>query len=385
MRLAIFVNTPAHAHTYRNFVRQATESGDDVLVLAREYSCTLDILEYHDIDYVTYGTHDTSRYSLANFAMELPEQFARIAWHIRRFSPEIIFGRGPYAGFAGSVCEARVVLLLDSEPSELLHQISSRVADLIITPSVTDIDLGANHYRIEGFKECGYLHPETYVPDYSVREELGVEPDVPLVIVRFDSLDALHDRGEAGHSANYRQRLIEQLSEKARVLVSDEGGTVDLSDLDGTHFELHPARMHDALATADLLVAETGTMVTESAFLGTPAIACGGFVEQEFGEFVALEEAGLIETATDIDEVLGLSLAVLDDKDASARYQQRRLAFTKELVDLTELLHTVSRDVAWTATCGDPSLSRSRGSPEDTPTQRKSSYNDNTDTRPVVQ
>lgn len=123
MRYTIFVDTPAHAHTYRNFVAQATSSGDEVLVLARDYACTLDILDYHDVDYTTYGGHDPSRYSVIDFATGLPGQFARVAWHVRRFDPDIVLGRGPSAAFAGTICSAKVVLLRDAEPDERLHKV----------------------------------------------------------------------------------------------------------------------------------------------------------------------------------------------------------------------------------------------------------------------
>jgi hypothetical protein len=343
MHHLILINTPAHAHTYRNFIEAIQQSKNTVSVLARDYSCTLDLLEYHDIPYSCYGSHGTARYSALDFAGELPSQLARVAWSAWRANPDVVFGRGPYAAVAGTVANARVELLLDSEPSELLHKMSRWFADLILTPETTDIDLGTNHYTIDGFKECGYLHPSVFDPDPSVREDLGLDPNESFAIARFAALDALHDADADARTMSQRQELVEALSEEVTVLVSDEGEPLDLSGLDAREYDLHPARIHDALAEADLLVAETGTMVIEAAFLGTPAIACGGFVEQEFGEFVALEDAGLIEATTDLDRVASRARELLrgEHDEQFARNHER---FLSGKVDLTALLRHIAAD-----------------------------------------
>ncbi|WP_256558091.1 DUF354 domain-containing protein [Halomarina litorea] len=347
MKYLVFVNTPAHAHTYRHLARTVVDSEDEMLVLARDYSCTLDILDYHDVPYEVYGSHKTSDYSTFGFARELPQQFFRIARHVRRYDPDVIFGRGPYAAFASLFCDARVILLLDAEPSELLHRASSPFADLILTPEATDIDLGKNHYVFKGFKECGYLLPDVFTPDPTVREDLGLEPDERFMLVRFASLDALHDRDAVGRTIEQRRQVIEAAPDDVTVLVSDESGELDLEALGARKYDLHPARIHDVMAEADLLVAETGTMVIEAAFLGTPAIACSDWANQGPGEFVALEDAGLIRITSDLERVAEHVSEILGDPDAQARYQQRRDEFLADKVDLTELLMDVARDPAF--------------------------------------
>lgn len=41
MRYLIFTNTPAHVHLYRETVAELQARGHDVLVLVRDYGCTL--------------------------------------------------------------------------------------------------------------------------------------------------------------------------------------------------------------------------------------------------------------------------------------------------------------------------------------------------------
>jgi len=128
-------------------------------------------------------------------------------------------------------------------------------------------------------------HPDVFSRDENVREFLGVDPDEPYVIVRFNALDALHDADLEGFSSHQRRDLLERLSEHATVFVSDEGGEMDLHDSPARPYDLHPALIHDAMADASLLIADTGTMATEAALLGTPAFRYRGTDTHEYGEF----------------------------------------------------------------------------------------------------
>lgn len=342
MRILVFANTPAHVHLYRHAVDRLEAAGHDVLVLTREYACTTDLLDFFGMPYRVYGEHGTDRYSKLRFARELGGQFLTIGREARRFDPDVIFGRGPYAAYAGTLTRSPVVLVLDDEPGDFNHTVSRPFADAILSPEVTRRDLGDSHYTFEGFKECAYLHPEVFERDENVREFLGVEPDEPYALVRFNALDALHDTDLEGFDPEQRRELIERLSEHATVFVSDEGDDMDLHDLPARPYDLHPALIHDAMAEASLLVADTGTMATEAALLGTPAFRYRGTDDHEYGEFQELERAGLAEQFDEYAAVLERSLEVLTADGVDEHWQQRRREYITDLVNLTDLLVEVA-------------------------------------------
>lgn len=344
MRHLVICNTPGHVHTYRNAVTRLTDQGHDVLVLVRDYTCTVPLCEYYDLPHAVYGSHGTERYSVGGFARELPAQLYTVLREARRFDPDVTMGRGPYAGLAAKATGSEAVLLLDSEPSDFLHNVSSTLADLVMTPASFRGRLGDDHYTFDGLKECAYLHPETFEADPSVREELGVGPDEDYVILRFNAFDALHDVDEHGLTREEERGLVHRLSDHATVFVSHEGDGLDLDDTDARDYDLHPARMHDALAEASLLVAETGTMVTEAALLGTPAIGCGAFADWDFGEFEALEAADLITVTGTFDATVEAATEYLADPDTEVRWERRRDTFMDERVDLTSLIVDVATD-----------------------------------------
>jgi predicted glycosyltransferase len=346
MRCLVLTNTPAHVHTYKHAIHRLVELGHDVRVLAREYACTIDLCEYYDLPYERYGSHGTERYTVAKFARELPGQLATIGRQARQFEPDVVFGRGPYAVWAGTVTDAETILVLDSEPGELAHTLSARYADLVLTPSSFRGSLGDAHHAFDGLKECAYLHPETFEPDPDVPEALDVEPDESYAIVRFNAFDAFHDVDQAGLTGDQQRELTRRLADVTTVFVSQEGEGFDPTTVDARSYDLHPGRIHDALAGASLLVAETGTMVTEAALLGTPAIGCGAFGDWEFGEFAALEAADLVVVTETLSETVQAATSLLDDDDATDRWRRRRDAFLADTVNLTDLLVDVAIEPA---------------------------------------
>jgi len=227
----VLANTPAHVHLYRHAVDRPERAGHDVLVLTRRYACTTDLLDYFDMPYRVYGDHETERYSKLGFARELGGQFLTIATEAIRFGPDVIFGRGPYAAAAGTLLtRTPVVLVLDDEPGDFNHTVSRPFADCILSPAVTRRDLGDAHYTFDGFKECAYLHPDVFEPNADVLEYLGVAPDEPYAIVRFNALDALHDAdlGVPPRTATRPDRATERGSDRLCLRRGRRDGPQDL-------------------------------------------------------------------------------------------------------------------------------------------------------------
>lgn len=340
MRYLIFTNTPAHVHLYKHVVTELRNKGHDVLVLTRDYGPTVELAQAADLPFQIYGQCDTSKSSLLR---SLPAQFARIAYETLQFSPDVIFGMGAYAAYAGFISRAQTILVLDSETTMLDTTVSRQVSRATLTPDSFRRELGTDHYTFPGFKECAYLHPDVFETDQSIRTDLGVGED-QYILVRLNAFGSHHDVAESGFSQKERIRMIQTLAEYATVFVSDEGDTLDVSELPAQPYDLHPARLHDALAEASLLVADTQTMVTEAALLGTPAIRSNSFVgEGDMGNFVELEERGLVDNLRSFEDVLKRATAILEDGEPKQRERERQRLW-EEKVNLTELLVTVAEN-----------------------------------------
>ena len=340
MRYLIFTNTPAQAHVYKHPVRELRARGHDVLVLARDYQCTVSLLDYYGVPHAVYGRLDSTKFSLAR---ELPRHYRSILRRVRRYDPDLIFGMGSYAAHAGLVSRTPVVLLLDSEHHGLDHALARPFADALLTPHVFRKDLGPKHYRFRGYKECAYLHPDVYDPSPDVRDELGVDRDEQYSVVRFNAFGSHHDVGESGFSADQRQTLVDRLAEYGPVFVSSERDALSVSGPNVSSYDLHPARLHDALAEAHLVVADTATIATESALLGTPAVRSSSFVgDDDFGNFVALEREGLIDNYRSFDDVLARASELAADPSVPERWAAKRDAYVADMVNLSDLIVRVA-------------------------------------------
>ncbi len=338
MNYCFFTNTPAHVHLYKHAVDALRDQGHDVLVLGREYTCTVDLLEYYDLPYEVFGRLGTTKGSLVT---QLPRHYVTAFQLVRRFDPDLLIGMGGYAAHTGALTGTKTILLTDSEPAWVDQAISKPFAAAILTPNTFRKDLGDSHYVYDGVQECAYLHPETFERDPSVRAELGVDPTEPFAILRLNAFGSQHDVGKRGIDATARRQIVERLAREMTVLVSDEGGDADLEGLPAEPFSLHPARMHDALAEASVLVADTQTMVTEAALLGTPAVRSNSFVgDDDMGNFLALEQAGLIRNVGPGEDLLGAIESVLEVEETT--WTQRRDQFINETVNLTDVLVEVA-------------------------------------------
>jgi predicted glycosyltransferase len=336
MRVVFFTNTPAHVHLYRHAVDRLERAGHDVLVLGRDYGCTVALLDRYDLPYRIYGSCGTTKGSLFR---NLPRHYATIVPAVRSFDPDVIFGVGAYAAHAGLVSRSPAILVLDSEPTSIDHAVSRPFAAAFLTPHAFRKDLGGTHYQFRGFCETAYLHPDVYQPNPDVRGDLGVDPDEDFVLLRFNAFGSHHDVGQSGFGPAERRRLIETFAAHATVFVSDEGGTLDLDSLPAREFDVHPALLHDAIAAARLVVTDTQTVCTEAALLGTPVVRSNSFVgDGDMGNFTELERQGLVVNTPDFEEVLSTGVDVLRDESIGVEWRRRRDEYVGGLVDLTAVI-----------------------------------------------
>ena len=115
-----------------------------------------------------------------------------------------------------------------------------------------------------------YLHPDEFTPDPAVLEALGLKVGEPFFVVRFVAWGASHDIGEHGFSLADKRELLRELSNYGQVLLSVEGDVDPEFQPFVTTFPLE--KIHHLLAFATLYIGEGGTMLTEAALSGTPAL-----------------------------------------------------------------------------------------------------------------
>ncbi len=335
MKILLFVNTPAQVHEFKNVVRTLETRGHKIMLLARDYECTLPLLDAYQLQYKVYGTAGRGG---RRRALQLAPYVLKAHRLARSFRPDIVVGTGIIEAYTSILLRKPCVVFTDTETPSLEFALYTPLASAICTPSCFRKDLGRKHVRYNGFKELAYLHPDYFQPDPSIYDLLGLSRDETYVILRLNPLDAFHDIGIKGFSADDKVKLVRALEPYARVFISSEAEPQH--SLEKNAMAIPPHRIHDAEYYAQLLVTDAGTMLTESAILGTPGIHCSGYVERRsLGNLVELEEKyGLTFNYSDPGQAIAKAVELVKQADLKQQWQDKRQALLADKIDVLKFM-----------------------------------------------
>lgn len=334
------MNTPADVHTWRYVIRALRDKGHEVTILARDYGGTIQLLDKYGFKFRSFNAIKSKYLKIFEIAPHIWE-----GWKLsKEFNPDIIAGFGVDAALTGALCRKPSVVFTDSEPTPVQHFLTKLSATAILTPSCFRKDLGKKQVRFAGYKELSYLHPDYFQPDSSIYNELGISATKKYVILRFNVFDALHDIGKHGFSLADKYRLVRELQKHCRVFISAEGSLP--KDLEGYKLQIPYERIHHALYYAQLLIADTGTMVTEAAVLGTPSIFYGSHPEV-FGNFVELEQKyDLIYCFLDSQKAIQKAVELANHPDLKDGWAIKRQRLLADKINVTQFMVNFIEGVA---------------------------------------
>jgi len=267
--ILIDVGHPAHVHLFRNPARDWQAEGHHILFTALDREIILYLLDIYGLPYrVTYKRRKWLLARLVELGLRSLFTY-RLA---RRFKADLLVSIGsPTVGVPAMLMRKPYIALTDTEHAVEQHALFKPFATLIATPDVFTRELGPKQVRYAGFHELAYLHPDEFAPDPRQLDSLGLTPEDRFFVVRFVSWEATHDIGEHGFTADDKRALLRELASQGRVLLSVESGTID-DEFRPLVTTFPPEKAHHLLAFATLYIGEGGTMLTEAALLGTPAI-----------------------------------------------------------------------------------------------------------------
>jgi len=339
MNVAVFVSTPAQFHFYRNIVRTLNNSEEKVYLLARDYGETLDLLNETGFEYFVFSRPPKG----AKRILSLPSDIHRAVSWLRDKNVNIVTGFEIYGAYTSKLLKVPYVQFYDSEPSihkllSLQFKLIMPATDVVLTPESFRDDLGRKHLRIASYKELAYLHPNYYKPNDDILDMLGISTGEEYAVLRFNAFDAAHDEGIAGFSNGDKIKLVKKLERHVRVFISPEGKIP--RELEKYVLRVPKSRIHDVIYHAKLLIGDSGTMTTEAAVLGTPAIMVHTKAF-EFGIFEELEQKyklifryhhtqskAAIEKALELVQINGLK----------KEWKKKRETLLKEKIDITSFM-----------------------------------------------
>jgi predicted glycosyltransferase len=271
MRVRVWIdltNSP-HVLVMRPVITTLRARGHEVLITARDFAQTLGLLERFQLDHTAIGRHRGG--ALAAKGIGLASRSGALVRWARGRRIDLALGHGSNdVTLAAKLLRIPSVTAFDYEWATVQHSINCRLAARVVVPEAIPPERLAPYgatpaklRRYAGLKEEYYL--ADFEPDPAVLDELGLDPDKPLAVVRTPPAVSLYHRFEAPLFTQVLHRL-----EGRQVVVlprTDE----QRAELAGRF--IVPERAVDAqslVAFADLVISAGGTMNREAVALGTP-------------------------------------------------------------------------------------------------------------------
>lgn len=334
MNIMVDLGHPAQVHFYRHFVAKMRGRGHRVLITARDKDVALQLLQAYRMEHLVVGKIGSSRLGLLKEWMDRDRRLWSLA---QAFHPDVLTAlHSPCVAHVSRLVGARSVVFSDTEYSPMAGAITYPFAHTICTSTSFKLNLGPKQVRYDGYKELTYLHPDHFKPDHSVLEELGLAPGERFVVLRFVSWRASHDAGKHGIDLKAKMEMVERLSRYAKVFITSESALPE--ELRRHCLTTPPDKIHDVLHFASLFLGEGGTMATEAAVLGTPAIFVSPFARR-LGTHVELEDKyQLLLSYVEPQAAMDMAVQLLEQTGSKNTWEQRRDVMLNDKIDVTQFM-----------------------------------------------
>src|SRR5919197_330 len=198
MKVWIDITNSPHVPFFRPLIQLLRDRGADVEITTRDYAQTLQLLELHGIEATVLGEHG-GRSALGKAGSLVSRLRALHAWaRHRRFDLALAHGSHELALTARRLGIASATAF-DYEFAWLQHQLGCRAATRVVVPEAIPPERLERYgvrppklRRYPGLKEEYYL--ADFEPSPAVLEELGLDPQAPLVVVRTPPEVSLYHR-----------------------------------------------------------------------------------------------------------------------------------------------------------------------------------------------
>ena len=303
MRVWVDLTNSPHVLVLRPLIEIMRADGHEVEVTARDFAQTLELCERFGIEHTAVGRHRGGR--LASKVLGLASRSTALTRWARRRRFDVAIGHGSNdVSVAAKLLGVPSATSFDYEWATAQHQINCRLARAVVVPAAIPAErlerYGARGkiHAYAGLKEEYYL--ADFEPDPAVLEELRLDRQRPLVVVRTPPELSLYHRFE---NPLFR-KVLERLAASDAQTVVLPRTPAQRAELSAFIIPEHAIDAQSLVAYADLVISAGGTMNREAVALGTPVFTTFegklGAVDEALlreGRLRRLEDPGQIEIA----------------------------------------------------------------------------------------
>jgi predicted glycosyltransferase len=284
MRIWIDLTNSPHVLVMRPVIACLQADGHEVRVTARDFAQTIELCERLGVAHTAIGHHRGGRL-VAKAAGLASRSVALVRWaraHQRedgaRAPFDLALGHGSNdIAVAAALLRIPSSTMFDYEWATVQHNVNCRLARAVVVPDAIPpqrLDRYGARGKVrayEGLKEEYYL--ADFEPEQRVLDELGLDPDRAIVVVRTPPVVSLYHRFENDLFAQLLRRLSASTAEhgtQAVILPRVASQRAELDRVAGFVVPEHAVDAQSLIAHADLVISAGGTMNREAVALGTP-------------------------------------------------------------------------------------------------------------------
>ena len=284
MNILIDIAHPAHVHLLRLTYHELIKKGHKIIVTVKDIPIAKKLMDIYGIPYISLGKKKDSLFYKAFSQLIYDYKIWRLAI---KHKVDIGIGSSITITHASKFCKMKSIVFDDDndDVEPLFVKYAHPFSDVVLSPSsLIGYRKTPKAIFYNGYHELAYLHPNRFVPDENILQEVGLTKDDKFFILRFNAFKAHHDVGVSGLSIEDKRKLVEYLSTKGKVYITTERN-IDEEFLP-YQLTVSPEKAHSLMYYATMFVGDSQTMTSEAAVLGVPAIRCNSFV----GKIAYLEE-----------------------------------------------------------------------------------------------
>lgn len=330
MRIIIDIGHPGHVHLFRFYAEEMTSRGHIILFTYREKEHEAFLLRKFGFQAASVGRHYAS---FAGKTAGLVMSVIKMLSVSKRFRPDLFLSHGSLIAAQSSRILGKPHIALEDTGNREQVRLYLPFTKAVLTSEAFQGDYGEKQIRYRSFHEMAYLRPRYFTPEREFRKLLGVGPDDRLIMLRFISWKATHDRGSKGLSDSEKTEMVEELSKHGKLIISSERELPE--GLKKYRYPLSPDTVHQALASADIFVSEGATMASEACVLGVPSIYINPQVAGTINQYV---NRGLMFQFYSSKGSVEKAREILNDPESKEKFNRNREKLLSETVDLTQLL-----------------------------------------------
>jgi len=335
-KIFLDIGHPAHVHYFKHLIQEMQEKGHRFIITARDKEMAHILLQKEGLKYTSRGKGEDRLMGKLIYTIKADRQLYKIA---KKEKPDLFLSfASPYTAHIAFLMRKPHITIDDTETARIGQAMYRPFSDVILTPDSFLRDFGKKHVRFPSFIELSYLHPNRFKPDPDIYDELGLKQRDPYVIMRFVAWTANHDIGQKGLSLENKIRAVNEFSKYAQVFISSEKNLP--RELESYRLSISPERIHHAIAYSSLMYGESGTMTSESAILGTPAIFINNLKDSLGTIKEQSEKYGLVFSYTDSisDQNKSINKGVEILQSLPGKWAQKQKILLKDKIDCTEIL-----------------------------------------------